>query len=126
MSPGICSPILSIPIRPEGFQFADRETAKHVRLGREEQCSSERRSHAASRPNLKKDADMSDTPAQKLAFEDFIRVSARSAIEAIREQEKLDGLKPTTPIWVGLIIDPFGRERGPFGGQGGGVLGGGG
>lgn len=61
---------------------------------------------------------MAEVKNPQLSFEDFIRVSTSTALEVLREKE-LFGNPKVPSIWVGLILDPHGRDLSGLGGLGG-------
>lgn len=68
--------------------------------------------------SVRKEMEMATKAAGKLSFEDFVRVSTLTALEAIRVQPKGSGIK-NPRIWVGIWIDPYVGGPGPIGGSGG-------
>ncbi len=68
--------------------------------------------------SVRKGKKMATKSAGKLSFEDFVRVSTLTALEAIRVQPKGSGIK-NPRIWVGIWVDPYGGGPGPIGGAGG-------
>jgi hypothetical protein len=72
--------------------------------------------------------EMAEPSASKITLEEFVRVSTSSALDVLRQHEKIGGFKVPPKIWVGIWVD---YDRGPGGlggplGGAGGVAGGGG
>jgi hypothetical protein len=59
-------------------------------------------------------------PKSRLSFEEFVEAATAAALRAA-QAEQLDRRQPTrpVPIWIGIILDPWG-PGGPLGGGQGG------